>query len=130
MLIRKLALAGAFVSAALPKSANAADWIVLADIGAGTLFVDQESIRTMPDGRKRAWSLIQFVDPGPEGMTAARMYMEYDCREGRTLLLQLTSMSGEKILSTESPPARWSYAAPETVGEKALNYICFGKKPS
>lgn len=126
--MRNLTLAAAFFAATLPVAAFAADWVFVAEnLSGNTFYIDRETIRTMPNGYKRAWVRSYFSKPTDYGDTGYRSLSEFDCREGRYREMQITWFKGEDVSTQENTPREWRYAAPETAGESSLNFVCFGK---
>ena len=128
--MRNLSLIAALIAATLPTAAMAADWVLVNAAPAGNkiFYIDQDSIRTMPNGNKRAWERGNWSEPDQEGDTGYLALSEYDCREGRKRELQSTWFKREAITGNYNIISEWSYVvAPETIGESLLNYVCFGK---
>lgn len=90
-------------------------------------YVDRETIRTMPNGFKRAWLRIFFSEPDQDGDDGERHLTEFDCRESRVRALQVSWFKGETVTRISYNPTQWEYVAPETSGETIQNYLCFGK---
>lgn len=128
--MRKIYLTAALIAATLSTAALAADWVLVGRNANGEIFgVDRDSIRTMSNGYKRAWSRVVYAKPNEWGDTSAKSLMEFDCREWRFRILQATFIKGDQVTSTISEITEWRYAEPETAGEEQLNFVCFGKLP-
>lgn len=126
--MHKLRLAAALGAATLSTAAIAADWVSVAESTTGTsLYVDRESIRTMPSGYKRAWVKNFYGTPNSSGDTGSTTLREFDCREGRTRTLQWAFFKGEEVTTTSNDPNEWSYVAPDSLAEGMFDYVCFGK---
>jgi hypothetical protein len=125
----KLAVFAALMATALPAPVLAADWVFLSEnTGGDKFYIDRQSIRTMPNGYKRAWRRTIVGQPKEFGDTLTRFFSEYDCSGGRDRSLQGTAFKGEEITTTRNTPGEWSYVAPETIGEAMLNFVCYGKR--
>lgn len=58
--MRTLALTAALIASTASTAAIGANWVIVAESNSGDVFtVDSTSIRTMPNGYKRAW-IMQF----------------------------------------------------------------------
>ena len=126
--MRILTLSAALIAATLPTAAMAADWVLLGlDTSGNTMYIDRDSIRNMPNGHKRAWVRTELGKPFQTGDTGFRLLEEYDCGEGRVRALQSTWFKGADVTFTSNDIGEWSYVGPETNGELALNFVCFGK---
>ena len=123
--MRKIAQIVALMAIALPAPALAADWVWVSDSANGDkYFVDRQSVRTMPNGYKRAWIRSSYSKPDPDGTTGSRYFKELDCTEGRDRNLQSTFFKGEKNWGTDYNPTKWAYIEPETNGEAMFKFIC------
>lgn len=122
--MRTLALAAAMMAATAPTAAIAADWVYLDSGGGRDFYIDRESIRTMPNGNKRAWLEIVRHNPDKFGDTSSKSLTEFDCREGRYRLLQSTYFKGERVTTTDAITSEWRYASPDSLAESLLNYVC------
>lgn len=117
-------LAAVFLSA----SALAADWALVVESSSGSTYsVDKGSMRTMPNGYKRAWLWTIYGQAKNTGTTSYKAYSEVDCQNGRMRDLQTLYYKGEQLNSSNYEPESWVYVAPDTVQEAVFDYICFGK---
>ena len=124
--MRKLALTAALI-ASLPTAALAEDWVFVAEaLNGHKWYVDRDSIRTMPNGNKRAWTREVYAKPNSWGITSIRSLDEYDCREGRIRFLQQTAFKGNETIAMENDP-EWLYTPPESPVEAKLYYVCSGR---
>jgi hypothetical protein len=128
--MRTIALTAALIAATVSTAAIAADWVWVTESTNGNRgYVDRESIRTMPNGYKRAWVRTYLSKPDRDGDTGYRALNEYDCSERRMRGLQTTWFKDEVVTRTHNKPNEWLYVAPESTGETQLNYVCFGNLP-
>lgn len=127
--MQKISLTAALVATTLSTAAMAADWVKVGRGIDSDDYIDRESIRTMPNGNKRAWVLSVYFNPTKFGDTSVRALEEYDCREGRNRTLQAIYYRGGNVIARDETTTVWHYAPPETVMDANLNYVCFGKLP-
>lgn len=125
--MRKISLTAALVAATLSTAAMAADWVFMGMGQGRTVYIDRESIRSMPDGNKRAWFWHVYAEPDEFGTTSAQGLMEFDCKEGRIRSLQINFLKGEEVAARDNNISEWDYVAPDSRGETQLNFLCFGK---
>ncbi len=125
--MRKLALTAALI-ASLPTAALAEDWVFVAEaLNGHKWYVDRDSIRTMPNGNKRAWERQVYAKPLESRFTSSKILREYDCREGRFRLLQATVYKGEGVTRWITDTMEWIYVPPGSPAEARHNYVCFGR---
>ena len=128
--MRILTLSAALIATTLSSAAVAADWVLVTASTDGTLgYVDRESIRTMPNGYKRAWMRIVYAEPIDYGITSAEVFKEFDCRERRSRYLQSIFLKGKEVTTTVNRPSDWDYHRPDSAAEGLLEYVCFGRLP-
>lgn len=124
----KFAVFAALMAANLSAPALASDWVSLGEnIAEDETFIDRQSIRTMPNGYKRAWERTVYGKPSKYGDTSSRQFSEYDCSGGRKRFLNGTFFKGEEITTMGNTPMDWNYVAPDTIAEATLNFVCYGK---
>lgn len=130
--MRKISLTAALAAVTLSTAAMAEEWVIVAEDAKGNMLtVDSTSIRTMPNGHKRAWSM-NFYPNGlitSEGPDRSVSLEEYDCREEKSRSLQSTFFKEEEVVEVNSAPTNWQYASPRSLHEAQFNYVCFGKLP-
>lgn len=127
--MRKIYLTAALAAATLSTAALAADWVLMYEDEEADLYVDRKSIRTTPNGYKRAWLRYIYAEPENTGITSAKLFAEVDCREGRSRWLQASAYKGTENFQTMSEPTEWRYLIPDSVEENFFNYVCLGKLP-
>lgn len=125
--MRKISLTAALAAATLSTAAIAADWVLVSSSMSATIYIDRDSIRTMPSGYKRAWVRSVLAEPNKWGDTSYMTLDEFDCREGRNRTLQSLWRKGEEVTDTSNNISEWIYVPPGSVIETQLNYVCFGK---
>jgi hypothetical protein len=103
-------------------------WVHVTEADNGDVhLVDRDTIRTQPNGYKRAWTQGFYEKPDAVGTTRYMAYEEYDCREARTRKLQVTFYKENAPWGIDTNPSLWSYVAPSTVADTLFNFVCFGK---
>ena len=125
----KFAVLTALVAITLPVPAFAADWVLVGDSVSGSkLYVDLQSIRTMPNGYKRAWSRTDLKIPDKDGDNIYTGYREFDCVEKRARPLSIIFRKGEQVTYTNNAVGEWSYFSPDSMFEGLQNFVCYGKR--
>jgi hypothetical protein len=122
----KFAVLAALMAIAMPAPALAADW-VLVDVGSadGTKFyIDRLSMRTMPNGYKRAWNKRDFSKADKDGDTGVKGYDEYDCIEKRSRNISFTFFKGKQPTTTSNEVSKWDYVMPDSTAESLLIFVC------
>lgn len=120
-------LATALVASTSAVPASATDWVLVDEGDEAFTFVNRSSIQ-QSGAYKRAWIKLAFVKPTSE--TEHLMLLnEYDCSEGRSRRLQLTSSRRNGRIFTEAGDRAWQFVTPGSVAEIALDYVCFGRLP-
>lgn len=128
--MRKISLTAALIAATLSTAAVASDWVlVTATANLDAFFIDRESIRTQPNGYKRAWERNIYAEPENMGITSAELLEEYDCRERRRRTIHRIYFKGEDATTNGPGTQGWMYVRPDSIGEHLLEYVCFGKLP-
>jgi len=127
--MRILTLSAALIATTLSSAAVAANWVLVIDSGGGTVFVDRESIRTQPNGYKRAWTRYVYAEPIENVVTSAEIFKEFDCRERRSRSIQNILLKGDSIFDQFRSTEDWIYERPDSNGEVLLEYVCFGRLP-
>jgi len=126
----KLAVFAALLAIALPAPAFAADWVLVGQGAASNAksYIDRQSIRTTPNGYKRAWMKTIHAQPTNLGVSVSRILKECDCSGGRFRYLQQTYLRDEEIITTVNTTSEWYFVEPEAVDEATLNFVCYGKR--
>lgn len=121
----KLVVLSAVMAIALPAPAIAADWVLVTDsINDDKFYIDQQSIRTMSNGFKRAWEQNYFVKSDKYGNTSTKIYYEYDCIEKRKRLLSFIIFKDEQVNNNVNIVGDWAYVSPDSVAESLLQFVC------
>ena len=121
----KFAIFAALMAIAMPAPAVAADWVFIGDsVSEKEIYVDLQSIRTMPNGYKRAWNKIDFTKAHKDGYTSVKGYVEYDCIEKRRRSISLIFFKGKQASTTSNEVGEWNYSAPESISESLLEFVC------
>ena len=127
--MRKLTLIAALIATTLSSAAVAADWVLMYEDEKADTYVDRESIRSTPNGYKRAWLRTIYGEPENTGITSVKLFAEYDCSEGRIRFLQASAYKGAENFQTMRQPTEWRYLIPDSIEENPFNYACFGRLP-
>lgn len=129
--MNKLTLITALIATTLSSAAVASDWVLVgAGIDGTTFYVDRESIRTQPNGYKRAWRRTIYGEPNEFGDTSSEVFVEFGCKESRSRFLRQIYFKGTQITDSVSGTTEWKYARPDSAGEILLEYVCFGTVPT
>lgn len=120
---------------AASSSAAAADWWVVSTGGTGSdehiLFMDRSSIRLVGADSYTAWSYF-INEKLDEGVRKTRSLHRYNCSERSMVLLSVSSYgNNDRLLRTSTYSTyeqKLRYAAPDTMGESALDFACTGPK--
>jgi len=121
----KLAVLTALVATALSAPALAADWMLVGEnINESRFYIDRQSIRTMPNGYKRAWYKRESEIPNKFGNTWPKSYNEYNCIQRRDRNLSLITFNDESIKNTRNEITEWNYAPPGSGIEALLQLVC------
>ena len=125
----KFAVFASLLVASLSAPALAADWVLVSDSVTGTKFyIDRQSIRTMPNGYKRAWVRGHYGKTNTEGSTGFKSFEEFDCAESRKRALKDIFYKGEEISLIVDTIGTWKYIPPESHSENVLNFACYVKR--
>ncbi len=125
----KFAVFASLMATALSAPAFASDWVLVAEsVRDSKYYIDRQSIRTMPNGYKRAWERHNYDKPTKYGDTSSRHFIEYDCSGGRYRFLSGTYFKGEEVTTMDSTIREWNYVAPDTIAEGSLNFVCYGMR--
>jgi hypothetical protein len=103
-------------------------WFVDADGAKPRLrsfFVDRNSIKD-EGGVRKAWSYILLESPEIDNSVSMKALVEYDCKGNRS---RGTSFVRRYVNGTTDdisyPQAKFVSQAPDTVGQRLLNFVCF-----
>ncbi|MDC8755644.1 hypothetical protein OIK40_13420 [Erythrobacter sp. sf7] len=119
--MRKFALGAILISGTIASSAIAADWVYVGTSASDTVFtVDRESIRTLPNGHKRAWIQTILLAPDDDGDDRYEIYLEFDCHELRRRNLQASYFKGDNLTRSINTSSEWTFVRPDSVGETIL----------
>ncbi len=125
----KFALIAAIMAIAMPAPALAADWVLASkDADGNKFYIDRQSIRTMPNGYKRAWVQAYYGKIEIEGSTGYKSFEEFDCAESRSRTLKDIFLKGEEVALIDDAIGNWKYIAPESNKENILYFACSGKR--
>ena len=96
---------------------------------------DAQSITHPSKDAVRAWEKQVFTEKGVEAMRKLRetsstldyiiALKEYDCKEKKSVSLQLIAYSKDgSILENSRPSKGWNFIAPDTVGDSLFKILC------
>ena len=122
----KFAVLAALIAATLAAPVLASDWVEIGVSGFdGTkYYIDRLSMRTMPNGYKRAWYKRDFSKADKDGDTGVTGYDEYDCIEKRLRNISFTFFKGKQPTTTSNEVSKWDYVMPDSVAESLLIFVC------
>ena len=92
------------------------------------------SIKKVSSANVRAWTLRNFGQKQPSGMSSIKDYVEYDCDQKRTRLLQADTYNEPWAVDPDITigPKDWRFSSPGSTVENTLNAVCtragFGKR--
>lgn len=98
------------------------DWILVYSTDDEKHYMDGASIK-QTNRTFRVWERVEYVRHSA-GWVSSMAYVEYDCAENRTRLLQLTAYYKSGSSRTTSEPLGWSFTTPETIGSHKANIVC------
>ena len=120
----KFAIFAALIAITLPAPAFAADWVLTSENVSGTKFyIDRQSIRTMPNGYKRAWVRSNHKIADKSERKSSMSYWEFDCIERRDRVLSLILYSGDQAKNSNEVKD-WDYVTPDTARDKLFKFLC------
>ena len=116
--------------AALPAWAA---WQFMTETDTERHYIDLSTIRASGNMR-RAWTLVDWKVPFSDGTRSIRAFIEYDCKEARSRMLDSTAFTGQMGTGDPFPDngisqSNWKFAAPNTVGETNLQIVCGNLPP-
>lgn len=104
-----------------------AEWVAVAETPDAVFYIDLATVRKDGDFRK-VWQIADLKKPRIAGDMSRRALWEYNCKDGRERLLQVSShsepMARGKILASKSGDPAWEYVAPETAAEIIIKIAC------
>lgn len=117
----------AAVAVCMSSSAHAANWwMLLGPFGApenrSAFFVDRASISKVK-GFTRAW--LSRMEENP-ATASDRSYYQFDCEQGRYMVLQKGKVSRNGDIRSVTPPPAWRYITPDTSMEVISRNVCSG----
>ena len=124
--MRHLALIFALMTIALPAPALAADWVQtgVTEADGDIFYVDRQSIRTMPNGYKRAWNRVLHKLPTELGFTTSRLYYEFDCNQGRLRIISSVYFKDDDVAEKHNNVNSWDYASPDSMADGLIKFVC------
>jgi hypothetical protein len=125
----KFAVFAVLVAIALPAPAFTADWVLVSTAATGDkYYIDRQSVRTMPNGYKRAWEQVIYAQPDKYGDTDSVEFREYDCIDDRSRILSSRFYKNSVNTAILDKTSGWRNVAPETIAEKPFKFVCSGKR--
>ena len=125
--MRKITLLLALVFTVTFSSPSFADWTeVDKNVSGDTFYVDFERIRKH-GGYVYFWYLSDLLKPIERGILSAKTYKQGDCKLFRYKDLSVfwhKEPMGGGTGKPYTPPDKWYYPPPDTVGETILNKVC------
>lgn len=91
-------------------------------------FVDRGSI-IEKDGQYTAWTMIVLQSPQLDEAVSLKAYGFYDCAGNTSRHITFIKRYKDKTSDvTEYPDAEFKPESPNSMGQKILNFICFGRR--
>ena len=104
-----------------------AEWVMFGESEEAHSFYDPTTIRKEGNMR-RVWQLSNLKRRGVDGEMSRRLRAEYDCKQERYQLLDVSEhsepMVGGKVLISEIGNGTWSGVAPETIAAYMFEIVC------
>ena len=104
-----------------------AEWVMVGESEEAHSFYYPTTIRKEGNMR-RVWQLSNLKRRGVDGEMSRRLRVEYDCKQERYQLLDVSEhsepMASGKLLSAEIGSGRWTGAAPGTSSMSILEIVC------
>jgi hypothetical protein len=109
-----------------------AEWVWYSGSNEASVFYDPATIRK--DGNmRRVWELQNLVQQDEVGAMSSRALKEYDCKQERYRILDISEhsgpMAGGKVLTNGIGDGRWRGIAPDTLVAVILKIVC-AKQPT
>ena len=70
-----------------------AEWVEIGQTGEAVVFVDNKTIYKIDDNRVRVWEVRNLYKQDQNGAASRKVYLEFDCREKKRSILQISSHS-------------------------------------
>ena len=104
-----------------------AEWEMSSESDIVTYYFDPATIRK--DGNmRRVWQIQDLRNRGKGGEMSARMRMEYDCKEERLRILDISEhtepMAGGRLSHSQTGSGTWRGIAPNTNSSVMLEIVC------
>ena len=96
------------------------------NVRGNTYYVDFERIRKV-DGFIYYWELVNYLKPTKNGVLSTKMYKQGDCKLFRVKDLNFSSYKepmGGRTGKDYTPPDKWTYPHPSSIGETTLKTVC------
>jgi hypothetical protein len=109
-----------------------ADWVELGSTDDATNYIDPETVRKTPNGR-RVWVMASLDQPKTVSFgtyQSGKFVVEFDCRDERSRILQTSWYSGPMGSGTPIHSDRagihgpWEFAVPGSGGKTMLKAVC------
>jgi hypothetical protein len=96
------------------------------DDGAITTYIDMDTIKEH-EGYVYFWELSDYLKPDEWGDMSLKAYVQADCGVNRQKFLSFITYQqpmGKGSSETTTPPDKWYYPSPGTIGGISLGYVC------
>lgn len=108
------------------STAHGASFVFVTADSHTSIFADVESVKVKGSIAK-CWFENRFENTGtsPENVKSYMAYEEYDCSEGKTRTLQITTyFVGGHHRSEKYDKPEWQYIVPNTIGDTMYRFVC------
>ncbi len=123
----KFAVLAALMVGTLAEPAFASDWVlVMRTAKNDRIYVNRQSIHTMSNGHKTAWSWFYNGEHG-ENYMRMRFLFEFNCEIPGFRYLNTDFFDGSRLLRSDSASGDWQYAPPAS-SSPIINFVCYGKR--
>lgn len=91
-------------------------------------FVDRGSIMEQA-GQYSAWTMIVLQTPQLDNAVSLKAYGFYDCQGNASRQVSFIKRFEDNTSDvTDSPNAKFKPESPDSMGQRVLNFICFGRR--
>jgi hypothetical protein len=107
----------------LPTGVSAAEWYRVGLTDVSVTYVDAGSV-VRTDGKITAWINRIWFRPTSEGMRQAKARYEITCSSKSYVARYMIAYQADGDNDSWTPPYKVEYAAPETVMDSTISFVC------
>ena len=96
------------------------------NVDGDTFYIDEDTIKEH-NGYVYWWVLVDRLKPSESGIMSGKTYTQGDCGVNQykwLSIIQYKQPMGEGSSETITPPAKWKYPPPDSIGGGLLKYVC------